>query len=125
MSVARIVGRWLPMTSDKKRREVAKKLREQAENSYFTLMQWWDHLQLTVMGKVYLTAPEKVYFAIADLIDRPTCTIIDSYQLITPGLGELDLDDMCGFELSCGHEVNGYEKPHYCSECGAVVIDED
>lgn len=63
--------------------------------------------------------------AIADLIDRPTCTIVRSWQEITPGLGELDLDDMCGFELSCGHEVNGYEKPHYCSECGAVVIDED
>lgn len=40
------------MITDEKRREVAKKLREQAENSYFTLMQWWDHLQLTVMGKV-------------------------------------------------------------------------
>lgn len=62
---------------------------------------------------------------IADLIDRPTCTIVNSWQEITPGLGELDLSDMCGFELSCGHEVNGYEKPHYCSECGAVVVDED
>lgn len=62
---------------------------------------------------------------IADLIDRPTCTIVNSWQEITPGLGELDLDDMCGFELSCGHEVNGYEKPHYCSKCGAVVLDAD
>ncbi|MFR3924197.1 MAG: hypothetical protein ACLTXI_02690 [Collinsella sp.] len=110
------------MTSDKKRRG-GKKLREQAENSYFTLMQWWDHLQLTVMGKVYLTAPEKVYFAIAE-IDRPTCTIIDSYQLITPGLGELDLT-ICAASSFPAAEVNGYEKPHYCSECGAVVIDED
>ncbi len=62
---------------------------------------------------------------IADLIDRPTCTIVNSWQEITPGLGELDLDDMCGFELSCGHEVSGYERPHYCSKCGAVVLDED
>lgn len=57
--------------------------------------------------------------------DRPTCTIVDSWQEITPSLGELDLDDMLGFELSCGHKVNGYEKPNYCSKCGAVVLDED
>lgn len=112
------------MTSDKKRREVAKRLREQAENSYFTLMQWWDNLQLTVMGKVYLTAPEKVYLAIADLIDRPTCTIIDSYQLITPGLEELDLDDMCRFKLSCGHDAYGYEEPKCCPECGAAIVND-
>ena len=62
---------------------------------------------------------------IADLIDRPTCTIVHSWQEITPGLGELELSDMCGFELSCGHEVQGYEKPKYCSECGAVVLNED
>lgn len=30
------------MITDEKRREVAKKLREQAESSCFTLMQWWD-----------------------------------------------------------------------------------
>lgn len=68
---------------------------------------------------------QDIYERLADLIDRPTCTIVNSWQEITPGLGELDLSDMCGFELSCGHEVNGYEKPHYCSECGAVVVDED
>lgn len=62
---------------------------------------------------------------VANLIDRQTCTIVNSWQEITPGLGELDLDDMCGFELSCGHEVQGYEKPKYCSECGAVVVGED
>lgn len=67
---------------------------------------------------------DQMTLLLADLIDRPTCTIVHSWQEITPGLGELDLDDMCGFELSCGHEVQGYEKPHYCSKCGAVVIDD-
>lgn len=62
--------------------------------------------------------------SLADLIDRPTCTIDGSYQLITPGLGELDLDDMYCFELSCGHEVYGCEKPKYCTECGAVITDD-
>lgn len=62
---------------------------------------------------------------LADLIDRPTCTIVHSWQEITPGLDELDLSDMCGFELSCGHEVCGYEEPKYCSKCGAVVLNAD
>lgn len=90
------------MITDEERREVAKKLREQAENSYFTLMQWWDHLQLTVMGKVYLTAPEKVYLALADLIDRGVC-----YNVYD--------------ESECGACDNGFE----CSVCGCKVEDEE
>lgn len=62
--------------------------------------------------------------ALADLIDRPTCTIIDSCQLITPGLEELDLDDMCRFKLSCGHDAYGYEEPKYCPECGAAIVND-
>lgn len=62
--------------------------------------------------------------ALADLIDRPTCTIIDSYQLITPGLEELDLDDMCRFKLSCGHDAYGYEEPKCCPECGAAIVND-
>ena len=62
---------------------------------------------------------------IADLIDRPTCTIVNSWQRVTPGLDELDLDDIFGFELSCGHEILSDEKPNYCLKCGAVVVDED
>ena len=70
--------------------------------------------------------PEGVNYCeeFADLIDRPTCTIVDSYQLVTPGLEELELDDMCVFDLSCGHEVHDYEKPEYCPKCGATVVDE-
>lgn len=98
------------MITDEKRREVAKKLREQAESSCFTLMQWWDHLQLTVMGKVYLTAPEKVYLAIADLIDRPI------------GVAFIP-DAMEGYVFCprCGAEIGEYGVPNYCHNCGLAI----
>lgn len=63
--------------------------------------------------------------AIVDAADYPTCTIVDSYQLIAPGLDELELDDMCCFKLSCGHDAYGYEEPKRCPECGAAVIGND
>lgn len=109
------------MIADEKRREVAKKLREQAESSCFTLMQWWDHLQLTVMGKVYITAPEKVYLAIADLIDRPTCrlelTDVETYGNIKVRIYECS---ECG--RTCEEIYGKYER---CPHCGAVVQNAD
>lgn len=134
------------MITDKERHEVAKKLRELPIDMYTTTDEWekdglfinnsvcdeGDYSQIHDAVFGYFPAEymhpgdyEEFHERLADLIDRPTCTIVNSWQEITPGLGELDLSDMCGFELSCGHEVNGYEKPHYCSECGAVVVDED
>lgn len=70
--------------------------------------------------------PEEVDYceAFADLIDLPTCTVVNWEQLVSQGLDELDLDDMCRFDLSCGHEAYGYEEPKCCPECGAVVVDE-
>lgn len=130
--------------SNDERREVAKKLRELPSDVYEVEGQWktegistdcHDQTDYYLIHDVLLECLpaeymhpgdyEELHERLADLIDRPTCTIVNSWQEITPGLGELDLSDMCGFELSCGHEVNGYEKPHYCSECGAVVVDED
>lgn len=106
--------------SDKERHEIAKKLREQAENSYFTLMQWWDHLQFAVMGKVYITAPEKVYLAIADLIDRPTCAIVESYM----GDNLESVEETPHHVLSCGHIAYGEDDPMFCPVCGAAVTDD-
>lgn len=130
--------------SNDERREVAKKLRELPSDVYEVEGQWktegistdcHDQTDYYLIHDVLLECLpaeymhpgdyEELHERLADLIDRPTCTIVNSWQEITPGLGELDLSDMCGFELSCGHEVQGYEKPHYCSECGAVVVDED
>lgn len=102
------------MITDEERREVAKKLREQAENNYFTLTQWWDNLQFTVMGKVYLTAPEKVYLAIADLIDRPTTTRHGKFK--TKYGRETPCCEVCGYSI-------GDMRWNYCPKCGAVITD--
>lgn len=103
------------MITDKERREVANKLREQAKNSYFTLMQRWDHLQFAVMGKVYLTAPEKVYLAIADLIDRPTTTRHGKFK--TKYGRETPCCEVCGYSI-------GDMRWNYCPKCGAVIDDD-
>lgn len=58
---------------------------------------------------------------VADLIDRPTCTIVcecDAYS----SWGER-IDGMRIYELSCGHQAVGFEKPRYCPKCGAVITD--
>lgn len=126
--------------SDDERREVAAQLRNQLTYMRENGEYYKNDLDLVKCGNnAYRNIADSVekysnnltgYYIpiverLADLIDRPTCTIVHRWQEITPGLGELDLDDMFGFELSCGHEVQGYEKPKYCSECGAVVIGED
>lgn len=102
------------MITDKERREVANKLREQAKNSYFTLMQRWDNLQFAVMGKVYLTAPEKVYLAIADLIDRPTTTRHGKFE--TKYGRETPCCEVCGYSI-------GDMRWNYCPKCGAAIVD--
>lgn len=103
------------MITDKERREVANKLREQAKNSYFTLMQRWDHLQFAVMGKVYLTAPEKVYLAIADLIDRPTTTRHGKFK--TKYGRKTPCCEVCGYSI-------GDMRWNHCPKCGAAIVDD-
>lgn len=103
------------MITDKERREVANKLREQAKNSYFTLMQRWDHLQFAVMGKVYITAPEKVYLSIADLIDRPTTTRHGKFK--TKYGRQTPCCEVCGYSI-------GDMRWNYCPKCGAAIVDD-
>lgn len=103
------------MITDKERREVAKKLREQAKNSYFTLMERWDNLQFAVMGKVYITAPEKVYLSIADLIDRPTTTRHGKFK--TKYGRQTPCCEVCGYSI-------GDMRWNYCPKCGAAIVDD-
>ena len=59
----------------------------------------------------------------ADLIDIQTCTIVcecDAYS----SWGER-IDGMRLYELSCGHQAVGFEKPRYCPECGMGVVKRD
>lgn len=103
------------MITDKERREVANKLREQAKNSYFTLMQRWDDLQFAVMGEVYITAPEKVYLSIADLIDRSTTTRHGKFK--TKYGRETPCCDVCGYSI-------GDMRWNHCPKCGAAIVDD-
>lgn len=107
------------MFTNDERREVAKKLREQAKNNYFTLMQWWDNLQLAVMGKVYITAPEKVYLSIADLIDCPTCRL-ELTEIETHGNAKVKIYECSECGRTCEEIYDKYER---CPHCGAVVED--
>ena len=59
----------------------------------------------------------------ADLIDSQTCIIVcecDAYS----SWGER-IDGMRLYELSCGHQAVGFEKPRYCPECGMEVVKRD
>ena len=61
--------------------------------------------------------------SLADLIDRQTCTIVcqcDAYS----SWGER-IDGMRLYELSCGHQAVGFDKPRYCPECGMEVVKRD
>ena len=60
---------------------------------------------------------------LADLIDSQTCTIVcecDAYS----SWGER-IDGMRLYELSCGNQAVGFEKPRYCPECGMEVVKRD
>lgn len=59
---------------------------------------------------------------IADLIDRKTCTIVcecDAY-----GSWGDRIEGMRLYELSCGHQAVGFEKPEHCPKCGAAIVDD-
>ena len=59
----------------------------------------------------------------ADLIDSTTCTIVCDCDVYSSG-GER-IDGMRLYELSCGHQAVGFEKPRYCPECGMEVVKRD
>lgn len=68
--------RRLTMTiSDEDRREIANELRKQAAYCDGSLSEWWQRLQDTVTGEVDFADPKATFRAIADLIDRPTCSM--------------------------------------------------
>lgn len=77
-------------------------------------MQRWDNLQFAVMGKVYITVPEKVYLSIADLIDRPTTTRHGKFK--TKYGRQTPCCEVCGYSI-------GDMRWNYCPKCGAVIVD--
>ena len=108
------------MIADEERREVVARLREWLAIPWYERPLSRDAMQR--LGKMVGAVPgENIVERIADLIDRPTCTIVcecDAYS----SWGER-IDGMRLYELSCGHQAVGFEKPRYCPKCGSVITD--
>lgn len=120
------------MTSDDKRREVAEKLRAEAESwryyreddSAFCMN---DHefteAVLEDFGFDDADMPAyKVFDQMSDLIDRPTCYVVE-HKTHCGSYGCEEAGTL--LVLSCGDEcVNDSDfPPRYCPECGAEVTD--
>ena len=127
------------MVSDERRRYDAHKLREEGfaeglgdDHGIIDSPEDAGELMLRVLdvicdyrdGMHYFpghVSAQAVVELFADLLDRPTCTIAcecDAYS----SCGER-IDGMRFYELSCGHQAVGYEKPRYCPECGMEVVE--
>lgn len=57
---------------------------------------------------------------LADLIDRPTCAIVESYM----GDNLESVEEEPRHILSCGHIAYGEDDPMFCPVCGAAVTDD-
>ena len=109
------------MITDEKRREVAKELRELATPGCIRYAEEFYEELREIVSSDFDGSFDGVANSLADLIDRKTCTIVcecDAYS----SFGER-IDGMRLYELSCGHQAIGYEKPMYCHKCGAVITD--
>lgn len=116
------------MITDEKHCEIAKELRSQASAWRYLLpdirmsdRQFTDRIHVSFGLKDMDMPVHEALDMLADLIDRPTCTILcecDAYS----SLGER-IDGMRLYDLSCGHQAVGFEKPRYCPKCGSVITD--
>lgn len=107
------------MITDNERREVARKLREPKES----LLAYPADELIRLRHETGCARGQDFYEHLADLIDRPTCTIVcecDAYS----SWGER-IEGMRLYELSCGHQAVGFEKTRYCPECGMEVVKHD
>lgn len=120
------------MITDEERREVAAELRKQAAYCDGSLSEWWQRLQDTVTGEVDFADPKATFRAIADLIDCKTCSMdaIDTGELADYECRELIMHcSNCNAEFgyvlySEDGDVSMDDKPNYCPDCGAKVIDD-
>lgn len=75
-------------------------------------------------GKFDHDIEKETYAALADLIDRPTCYVVE-HKTHCGSYGCEDAGQL--WVLSCGDEcVNDSDfPPRYCPECGAIVVTDD
>lgn len=116
----------MTFNSDELRRNVAANIRSAANRRKNDLQDDPDYSPFAALFAVFCGVRGWPHYEdllhLADLIDRQTCTIAcecDAYS----SYGER-IDGMRLYELSCGHQAVGFEKPRYCPKCGAVIVDE-
>lgn len=122
------------MTSDEKRREVAAKLRAEAEswrcyreddNAFCMDDHEFTEAVLEDFGFDDMDMPTyEAFDQMADLIDRPTCYVVE-HKTHCGSYGCEEAGTL--WVLSCGDEcVNDSDfPPRYCPECGAEVVSAD
>lgn len=108
------------MITDKECREIAENLRREILYTRGSLGDWWMRLHEAVTGSEDFPCPQETMSAIADLIDRPTCAIVESYM----GDNLESVEETPHHVLSCGHIAYGEDDPMFCQVCGAAVTDD-
>ena len=114
--------------SDEERHEVAQKLRERTKKPMGKSMQrmFTETLDIYAHNICWMN-PDKatnrwdvIVNYLAELIDRPTCAIVESYMG-----GNLEYVEETPYHvLSCGHVAYGEDDPMFCPVCGAAVTDD-
>lgn len=117
------------MISDKERRRAATELREASTGAYRHV----DSLDVIagavgveIDGKFSHEVENETFAALVDFIDRPTCRNVSGYR-------DVFKCSECGVELELisavcneyGEEFHVPFQPHFCPNCGAVIVDED
>ena len=123
------------MISDEERREVAQSLRHcSAYGDGANLSEWWARLQEVATGEVDFPSPRELFDRLADLIDRPTCELVEVWDDETKqhyldctachfGRLSIELDD-AGMRFNSRALWAGvdYTALTHCPYCGADVV---
>lgn len=104
------------MINDKQRREAARGIRQFLSVSQNKRA--WDNDGLQTVGRLVGTSVgENILVRLADLIDRPTCTVVS--VMFRDDCDEYEV------ELSCGDSVRwlgSAEDLAFCPSCGRVAL---
>ena len=111
------------MISDEERREVAARLRVYSHDFDFDDSNPFWYVAKAAFGDVDAHTYYSVFARLADLIDRPTCHVVE-HKTHCGSYGCEEAGTL--WVLSCGDEcVNDSDfPPSYCPECGAMVTEE-